>query len=99
MSSKYLNIIGIAYRARQLSTGEHIVLKDIQTNRAKLVLIANDIGHQTKKKITDKCETYNVPYKIVDDRETIAKAIGKSSRVVIAILDEGFAQKVQSLLL
>lgn len=99
MTNKYLNMLGLAYRARKLSTGEHIVLNDIQRKRAKLVLIANDIGEQTKKKVTDKCKTFHIPYKIVDDRHTVGNAIGKSQRVVIAILDEGFATKIQSLLL
>lgn len=99
MTNKYLNMLGLAYRARKLSTGEEIVLSDIQRKRAKLVLIANDTGEQTKKKITDKCKTFNIPYKIVDDRYTIGNAIGKSQRVVIAILDKGFATNIQSLLL
>ena len=99
MTNTYLNMIGLAYRARKLSTGEETILRDIQTKRAKLVLIASDIGYQTEKKLTDKCKTYNVPFKVVDDRETIAAAIGKSARVAIAVLDAGFAKKIQSLLL
>ncbi|MFD2044143.1 L7Ae/L30e/S12e/Gadd45 family ribosomal protein [Ornithinibacillus salinisoli] len=98
MKNKYLNMIGLAYRARKCSLGEETIVKDIQKNRAKLVLIANDIGPQTHKKLTNKCNTYDVPYIIVDDRETLSNAIGKSQRVAIAILDEGFAAKIKSLL-
>ncbi|WP_404459508.1 YlxQ family RNA-binding protein [Oceanobacillus kapialis] len=94
----YLNMIGLAYRARKLSLGEEAIVKDIRQNRAKLVLLASDIGPQTKKKLTDKCKSYNVPYEIVDDRETLSQAIGKSQRVAVAILDAGFATKIQSLL-
>lgn len=98
MKSNYLNLVGLAYRARKCSTGEETIIKDIQQKRAKLILLANDIGQQTKKKLTDKCKTYNIPYIIVDDRETLANAIGKSQRVAIAILDTGFARKIRSLL-
>ncbi|WP_068672362.1 YlxQ family RNA-binding protein [Oceanobacillus sp. Castelsardo] len=98
MKSNYLNILGLAYRARKLSLGEETIIKDIQSNRAKLVLLANDIGPQTKKKITDKCKFYKVPYELVDNRETLSNAIGKSHRVAIAILDKGFANKIKSLL-
>lgn len=73
-------------------------MKDIQQKKAKLVLVASDIGPQTKKKITDKCKTYKVPFEIVDDRETLSHAIGKSQRVAVAILDAGFAEKIKSLL-
>ncbi|AVQ99083.1 50S ribosomal protein L7ae [Oceanobacillus picturae] len=97
-NNSYLNMIGLAYRARKISLGEEAIVKDIRQNRAKLILLASDIGPQTKKKLTDKCKSYNVPYEIVDDRETLSQAIGKSQRVAVAILDAGFATKIQSLL-
>lgn len=99
MANKYLNMLGLAYRARKLSMGEDVILKDIQAKRAKLVLIANDIGTRTKKKLIDKCNSYDVPFNIVDDRMTLGNAVGKPARVAVAILDEGFAKKLQSLLL
>jgi len=91
-------MIGLAYRAGKCSLGEATIVKDIRSNKAKLVLLANDIGPQTKKKLTDKCKYYNVPFVIADDRETLSNAIGKSQRVAIAILDAGFAAKISSLL-
>ncbi|MGX4669270.1 YlxQ family RNA-binding protein [Cerasibacillus sp. JNUCC 74] len=98
MKNNYLNILGLAFRAGKCTLGEEAIIKDIRTNRAKLILLASDIGPQTKKKLTDKCKTYEIPYAIVDDRETLSKAIGKTQRVAIAILDEGFAVKLRSLL-
>ncbi|PAV30039.1 50S ribosomal protein L7ae [Virgibacillus profundi] len=98
MKNNYLNMIGLAYRARKCSLGEETIVKDIQQNKAKLVLLASDIGPQTRKKLTDKCKFYEVPIEIVDDRETLSHAIGKSHRVAIAILDAGFATKIKSLL-
>lgn len=97
MKNNYLNMIGLAIRARKCSLGEEII-KDIKKQRAKLVLIASDTGMQTTKKITDKCKTYDVPLRIVDDKETLSNAIGKTERVAIAILDAGFAAKIKSLL-
>ncbi|MEN1966836.1 YlxQ family RNA-binding protein [Lentibacillus sp. N15] len=96
--SNYLNMIGLAYRARKCSLGEETIVKDIQQGRAKLILLASDIGPQTRKKITDKCKTYNIPFRIVDDRHTLSHAIGKTQRVAVAILDAGFAAKIKSLL-
>lgn len=92
-------MLGIAYRARKLSLGEDIILRDVRSGKAKLVLLANDIGPQTKKKLTDKCKYYEVPLIIVEeDREALSNAIGKSQRVAVAILDAGFAEKIQSLI-
>lgn len=98
MKSNYLNLLGLAMRARKCSLGEDTITKDIQRKRAKLVLIASDIGPQTKKKLIDKCTYYQVPFAIIDDKETLSQAIGKSQRVAIAILDAGFATKIRSLL-
>src|SRR5690625_7536619 len=98
MKTNYLNLVGVAYRDRRCSLGEETIVKDIQANRAKLVLIASDIGPQTKKKLMNKCKTYEIPIVMVDDRETLSHAIGKSHRVAIAILDEGFSSKIRSLL-
>lgn len=93
----YLNLIGLAFRAGKCSVGEDAILRDIRSQKAKLVLLAADIGDQTKKKLTDKCTYYQIPFIIVDeDRETLSNAIGKSHRVAIAILEAGFAKKIKS---
>lgn len=99
MKNNYLSIVGLAFRARKCSIGEDNIVKDIQNKRAKLVLLANDIGPQTKKKLTDKCKYYEIPWIVIDeDREVLSKAIGKTKRVGVAILDAGFAAKIKSLL-
>ncbi|QTM99452.1 YlxQ family RNA-binding protein [Sediminibacillus dalangtanensis] len=98
MSKDYLNLLGLAFRAGKLTLGEEAIIRDIQKRKAKLVLLASDTGAQTRKKITDKCTYYQIPFFVVDDRETISQAIGKSGRVAVAILDSGFAAKMTSLL-
>jgi len=95
---KVLNLIGLATRARKVSIGEDQIIKDIKSGRTKLLLLASDIGYQTHKKMTDKCQYYRVPYRTIMDRDKLSHAIGKSGRVAIAITDEGFAKKINSLL-
>lgn len=94
----YLNLLGLATRARKISLGEEQILKDIKRKQAKLVLIASDTGYQTHKRLTDKCAYYQVPFRIITDRTTLSLAIGKIDRVAVAINDEGFAKKMCSLL-
>src|SRR5699024_6255558 len=98
MHKSYLNMLGLAYRAQACILGVDLIVKNIKRQRAKLVLIAKDCSKQTRKKIIDKCHTYNIPYIIVDDRNTISNAISQSQRVAVAILDEGFAKKISTLL-
>lgn len=99
MDNQHLSLIGLAYRARKVTSGTELIVRHIQSNNTKLILLAKDCSEQTKKKLTDKCKTYNVPYIEVADRYTLGKVIGKDERVALSIDDKGFAQKLMSLLL
>lgn len=87
----FLQLLGLANRARKVVSGEELVLREITKQTAKLVILSNDASSVTKKKLQDKCLYYKIKIVEVGDRETLGKAIGKQQRVVIAVLDEGFA--------
>lgn len=95
---QWMSLLGLANRARKLISGEELVVKEIRSGKAKLVLLAGDASSNTEKKISDKCNFYNVPIKRVENRSKLGQAIGKEERVAVAVLDEGFAQKLQTLL-
>ncbi len=85
------NRLGLAYVARKLVTGTEFSIKAIQSQEAKLVLIASDASQATIKKITDKATFYNIPVNLNYDTKTLSQPIGKENIKVICILDEGFA--------
>ncbi|MDA1475500.1 YlxQ family RNA-binding protein [Bacillus sp. WMMC1349] len=89
--SEWFSLLGLANRARKVVSGEDLVVKEIRHSRAKLVLLAKDVSFNTEKKVTDKCKYYNVPFKTVGDRLLLGRSIGKESRVVVAVTDQGFA--------
>ena len=97
MNSRTLSLLGLIQRAGQLITGEETVIRAIQTNKAKHVIIASDASDATMKKVTDKCTFYDVPWTVFVDRGAIGRAIGKHERVTLAIMDEGFAVKFRSM--
>ena len=66
-SDKWISLLGLAARARELVTGE-LVLNDIRRKRVFLVLIAADASASTAKKVQDKCTHYGVPCKVGVDR-------------------------------
>lgn len=92
---KTLQLLGLAQRAGKVVSGEEIVLNAVRSGKCKLVLLATDSSPNTKKKFRDKCLTYDVMLFELGDRNTIGKAIGKDTRVVIGINDQGFANKIQ----
>lgn len=95
---KIFQLLGLATRARMIITGEELVIRDIQAGNAKLVIVSNDASANTSKKMNDKCTFYNVEKHVFGSREDLGHAIGKDSRVVLALTDAGFAKKLSELL-
>ncbi|KAA9006626.1 YlxQ family RNA-binding protein [Paenibacillus spiritus] len=94
MTNRALSNLGLAMRAGKVQTGDEIVLKAIRSKEAKLVILAEDASENTHKKFRDKCGTYDIPLVIGASRDTLGEAIGKESRVVIAVTDQGFANMI-----
>ncbi|WML49249.1 YlxQ family RNA-binding protein [Neobacillus sp. PS3-34] len=96
--TQWMSLLGLANRARKIISGEELAVKEIRSGKAKLILLSADASANTTKKITDKCKSYEVPYKLVEDRHLLGQAIGKEARVVVAVMDDGFANKLVTLL-
>lgn len=97
-TNQWMSLLGLANRARKIISGEELTVKQIQSGKARLILLAADASANTTKKITDKCKSYKIPFKMVEDRHLLGQAIGKEARVVVAVLDDGFAKKLVTLL-
>ncbi|RND52825.1 putative ribosomal protein YlxQ [Lacticaseibacillus paracasei] len=92
-----LNLMGLARRASRLVTGDNLVLGAIRSREAKLVYVANDASANTRKKFSDKSSYYEVPLVTEFSKMELSQAIG-SDRSIIAVVDAGFAKKMQQLL-
>ncbi len=89
--NRVLSNLGLCTRARKLVSGEGVVLDAITHKKAKLVLISADCEKNTFKKLSNKCDYYNVEYLQLDyNKYELGNAIGKDFRVCVAILDDGF---------
>ena len=91
-----LSLLGLARRARQLVSGEAIVLKNIQTGKAKFVFLASDAGAASAKKFTDKCSFYHIPFCQQFTRRQLSQATGQA-RTVFGVMQSGFARKFEDL--
>ncbi|TYC50795.1 YlxQ-related RNA-binding protein [Weissella muntiaci] len=94
---KLLNLLGLARRAGKLVTGEEMVLSAVRSNKANLVFFAQDGGASSKKKFTDKTNSYDVAFITALTRQELADATGLA-RTVIAVADRGFAKKMREYL-
>ncbi|MFC4651543.1 YlxQ-related RNA-binding protein [Lactococcus nasutitermitis] len=92
-----LNLLGLAKRAGKIISGEELVVKAIKNGQAKLVFVASDASANLIKKITDKSSYYEVTLAQNFSEIELSNAIG-THRKVIAIADNGFTKKMESLM-
>ncbi len=88
---KFYQLLGLCNRAGGLVSGETACEKAIKTGNAKLVVISEEASVNTLNKFFEKCNSKNITYVIAGCKKTLGRAIGKSSRTVIAITDNRFS--------
>ena len=81
---KILNLLGLAQRAGKVISGDFIVEKAMKRKDPKLVLLAGDCAANNEK----------IPLHSIANKEALGTAIGKEVRVVVAVLDDGFAKAI-----
>ena len=64
---KVLNNLGLCQRAGGLVAGEEIVIDGIRSQKVFYIFLAKDASDNTKKKLTDKANYYQVE---IDDTYT-----------------------------
>ena len=97
MDKRILGSLGLCAKAGKLIFGVPMIIEAMQKNKkVYLVIEAGDASDNTHKKITDKCNYYQVEKVRLDlDGGDIASAVGKSSSLAAgAIPDEGFYKMV-----
>lgn len=92
----FLQLLGLARRARQLETGEDFVLKAIRNNSIQLVIIASNTGQTSAKKLRDKASYYHIPLIDRYTKSDLSQATGMS-RTAYGVKDPGFARKLSTL--
>ena len=97
-NKKFYSMLGLCKRARTLTFGEGAVKDRIRQKKARLVIVSADASENTKKKFSDNCSFYTVPYVEVGDRYTLGNAIGNTFAVVLAITNQGLAENLLKLL-
>ncbi|MDE7094928.1 MAG: hypothetical protein K2O23_00415, partial [Anaeroplasmataceae bacterium] len=66
------------------------VLNDIATGKIHYLFLAKDASDNTKKKIKDKASFYQIELDESYSSEELSHAIGKTNRMVIGIVNQGF---------
>ncbi len=92
-----MGLVSLARKAGKLARGEEMTKNAVRARRCFLVILASDAGTNTVKSICNSCLYYRVPYIIWADKAALGRATGSAVRAVVGILDESFANGIQSL--
>lgn len=98
MENKIYQMIALANKARQLTSGEFACKQAVLMQKAYLVLVATDASNNTKKLFRDKTSYRSIPYKEWGKKEQLGRMLGKEVRAVVAILDSQFAMKIEEMI-
>ena len=86
------NALGLCMKAGKAQSGAFAVENAIRAGKAKLVLIESSASQATKERYAHMCEAHGVR---LIETETVGRAIGKDSRIVMAVTDPAFQKMIE----
>ncbi len=95
VNRKVYGLLGLAEKAGKVAAGEFSCEKQLQSGKARLVLLAADASENSKKKFRDKAAFRSLPCLELDSKEELGRTIGKQERTCAVVLDAGFAAAIQ----
>lgn len=95
--NKLFGMLGLARRAGKVAFGIDEVVNNVRNGNAKLVIVSVNSSPATQKKITDKCNSYNVDYFMCCTSDEIGNAIGKDICSAVAVTDNNFAEAIRQI--
>ncbi len=99
-------LLGLARRARAITIGMDATLAALTKATVKTILVANDIGKNSLKRISKNVDTLetdmnlekgSIPLIAFSDAEQLGRILNKETVSIIGIIDEGFAQGILKL--
>jgi len=94
--NRVAGLIGLAARARLNVYGEEGCVGLVRSGNAALVLIDKALSENGRKRYTDACRTKQVKMAVMKE-ELIARAVGKSGRMALAIEKGGLSDQLIAL--
>ena len=88
-----LQTLGLAYKAKRILIGEDVITA-LKNKKVVLIILANDVSENTKKRFHDKSQFYSVEIIECFSKIEIGGALGKSYISAIGILDIKLKDKI-----
>ena len=103
---KVFGLLGLARRARAITIGMDATLSALNKGTIKLILLANDIGKSSFKKLSQSVEEFenetylekgSIALVSFSDSEELGVVLSKEMVSIIGIVDAGFAKGINKL--
>ena len=95
---RILSSIGLSYRAGILTSGFDAVELAMRSGAVELLILSQDGSTKQKEKLERVAKDEEVSCRTFGTAEELGRAIGKDSRIAIAILDQGMGKKLKELI-
>ena len=99
VKQRILGAVGLASKARKCMTGTDICVELMRADKGKLLLVADNISDNTRKKLVKTAVFHKIPYADTGiDKGELAKAAGKKSdAAAVLFTDSGFVKIIENL--
>ena len=95
MNNDVYRKLSLAMRAGKVQSGGFQTEQTIKSEKAALVILAEDASDNTKKQFRDMCAFRKVPWVIYGTKEALGHSIGKEERSCLCVTDEGFRKMIE----
>ena len=91
MTDRFYGALGLAQKAGKCVSGEFAVAKAMPSGKVRLLIVDAAASVATKDRFRIDCEHHGIAYL---EAEEIGSAIGKPTRMIIGVTDEGFKNMI-----
>ena len=94
MNRKVISYLGFSKKSGNLLTGVNTCTFALAKGKVRLMILAEDISENSRKKIMKEIRKYGVKHIEYGSSDEMSHAVGASGRNVFAICDKGFAEAI-----
>lgn len=88
-------MLGLVRRSGALLIGQKACEEAILGNRVKLLILANDAGHATKRNFLHLAEKFAIDVIQCQDKKSLGTLIGYKEAAIIAITDVSWSERLK----
>ncbi|MGI6669627.1 MAG: L7Ae/L30e/S12e/Gadd45 family ribosomal protein [Acetivibrionales bacterium] len=98
MADRIYSFISLAKKAGLLVAGEEACERALKLGKVSLLIVSEDASANTVKKFQNACVYRSIDMMRFGEKELLGKFAGGNLRTVIAIKDQGFAERLKAMI-